>query len=86
MYLTEYTSTNIFLALEDRLVISSAYSKNKVENEVSYFLTTSLVSGNNHQPLVPVAMVMVPIVLSIRHVFADAPMTEASIGAAPPGK
>ena len=45
----------------------------------------SLVSGNYHEPAEPVVMVMASIDVKIRHVFADTPITEASIGAAPPG-
>ena len=45
----------------------------------------SLVSGNYHEPAEPVVMVMASIDVKIRHVFADTPLTEESIGAAPPG-
>ena len=45
----------------------------------------SLVSGNYHEPAEPVVMVMASIDVKIRHVFADTPITEASIGSAPPG-
>ena len=45
----------------------------------------SLVSGNYHEPAEPVVMVMASIDVKIRHVFVDTPITEASIGAAPPG-
>ena len=41
----------------------------------------SLVSGNYHEPAEPVVMVMASIDVKIRHVFADTPITEASIGA-----
>ena len=44
----------------------------------------SLVSGNYHEPAEPVVMVMASIHVKIRHVFADTPLTEESIGAAPP--
>ena len=44
----------------------------------------SLVSGNYHEPAEPVVMVMASIDVKIRHVFADTPLTEESIGAAPP--
>ena len=45
----------------------------------------SLVSGNYHEPAEPVVMVMASIDVKIRHVFADTPLSEESIGAAPPG-
>ena len=41
----------------------------------------SLVSGNYHEPAEPVVMVMASIDVKIRHVFADTPLTEESIGA-----
>ena len=43
-----------------------------------------LVSGNYHEPAEPVLMVMTSIDVKIRHVFTDTPLTEESIGAAPP--
>ena len=45
----------------------------------------SLVSGNYHEPAEPVVMVMASIDVKIRHVFADTPLTEESMAAAPPG-
>ena len=41
--------------------------------------------SNYYEPAEPVVMVMASIDVKIRHVFADTPLTEESIGAAPPG-
>ena len=45
----------------------------------------SLVSGNYLQPKVPDGVDLASAEAEIRHVFGDTPITEASIGAAPPG-
>ena len=59
--------------------------KNQEGVKVEPVSKLSLVSGNYLQPKVPDGVDLASAEAEIRHVFGDTPITEASIGAAPPG-